>query len=271
MYKQSRNWCFTDFENLNWKEKFNDKLITYICFGNEICPTTGKKHIQGWLQFTKKVRLSRVKKILNCKKLHLETCKGSESQNDKYCQKENSYTKIGEFETQGQRKDLIHIAELISKGSKIEEIADQFPSQFIRYHRGFEKLVQIHLKTISPRWRALECHLLTGPTGCGKTRTAVEYSDDYYKIQGSELQWFDGYEGQKTLIIDEYSNDVKITRLLNLLDGYQLRLPVKGGFTYAQWTRVYITTNLRKLHELARDEHRLALKRRITETHDYWI
>ena len=27
------------------------------------------------------------------------------------------------------------------------------------------------------------------------------------------------------------------------LDGYQLRLPIKGGHTYAYWNKVYITTN----------------------------
>ena len=30
---------------------------------------------------------------------------------------------------------------------------------------------------------------------------------------------------------------------MRLLDGYKLQLPIKGGFTYARWRRVIITSN----------------------------
>ena len=118
-------------------------------------------------------------------------------------------------------------------------------------------------------FRAVETEVLSGPTGCGKTRRAME-SDNVYKIEGSSLQWWDGYEGESTILIDEYSNDVPITKLLNILDGYELRLPIKGGFTYANWNKVYITTNLKKseLHNNAKPEHINALNRRITKWSD---
>ncbi len=107
----------------------------------------------------------------------------------------------------------------------------------------------------------------TGPTGTGKTRAC--YDSDAFMIHGDSLDWWDGYCGEKTLVIDEYSNQISLTKLLGILDGYQLRLPIKGGFTYARWTTVKITTNLGELHEKAKWEHRCALERRVTNTINY--
>ena len=88
-----------------------------------------------------------------------------------------------------------------------------------------------------------------------------------YKIEGSEMEWWDGYEGEKTILIDEYDSQVSLPRLLNILDGYQLRLPIKGGFTYARWTKVIITSNIdpREWHPNAKPFHREALMRRLTK------
>jgi len=65
-------------------------------------------------------------------------------------------------------------------------------------------------------------------------------------------------------VIDEYANQVKITRLLGILDGHLLRLNMKGTFGYANWDLVIITTNLDVLHSKANPLHQDALERRIT-------
>ena len=145
------------------------------------------------------------------------------------------------------------------------QVAEDNFSNFIRYHSGIYKFKQIMLKKQTKKFRKVHVELIKGPTGCGKTKSAFETDPNLYKIEGSQLNWFDGYEGEKTLLIDEYNNDVNITRLLNILDGYQLRLPIKGGFTYANWTKVIITTNLQNLHTNAKIEHIKALNRRITK------
>jgi len=46
------------------------------------------------------------------------------------------------------------------------------------------------------------------------------------------------------LILDDYrGNGLKFEDLLQVLDGRRLMLPIKGGHTYALWTRVIITSN----------------------------
>lgn len=57
--------------------------------------------------------------------------------------------------------------------------------------------------------------------------------------------WFDGYQGQHTLILDDFSGDYCAFRyLLRLLDKYKLKVEIKGGFAWAVWTTVVITSNI---------------------------
>lgn len=262
---QSRNWCFTDFSMLNIEEiykNYND-IIRYICFGKEICPTSKKLHYQGWVQFYNKKRFGGVKRIFN-NKIHLESCRGSEYDNNKYCMKDNNYKYFGTFKSQGQRSDLEAIKHNIDCGENIGTIMNDNFNTYCRYRKGILDYYELTTKNLTKKFRNVKVIIHSGATNTGKTRSAMKYNNSY-KINGSELKWFDGYNQEKTLIIDEYDNDVKITKLLNILDGYHLRLPIKGGFTYANWNTVIITTNLNKneFHINAKKKHRDALFRRI--------
>jgi len=270
LFEQSRNYCFTDFEFLDYEAIYKEykDIIRAIGIGVETCPTTKKQHIQGHIQFINKKRLNGVKNILGSKKIHLESCRGSVEQNIKYCSKDGKYQTFGIFISQGQRTDFEDIKKMIDEGASLKDIKNKYYTQFVRYNQGFSRHIQIVQEENSKKFRKLEVELVCGPTNTGKTRKAVEENPNAYKICGNDLKWFDGYNGHTELIIDEYANDVKITKLLNLLDGYQLRLDIKGSFTYANWTKVIITTNLRpsEIHSQANPNHLDALKRRITKT-----
>lgn len=269
-FKQSVNWCFTDFELLDWENIFNSNKdkIRYLCKGVETCPSTGKKHIQGWIQFHTKKRLGGVKLIINSKKIHLESCRGDEFDNEKYCKKDNEFKTWGSFITQGYRSDLKRIYDEMMSGKPIADVIRDDINVYSKYRNTFKDIKQIYDKESSKEFRKVEVIMLRGSTGTGKTKHAMKEAT--YKINASELNWWDGYDGDKAILIDEYDNDVPITKMLNILDGYQLRLPIKGGFTYAKWNKVYITTNLEteQLHAHAKFEHRNALFRRINKLYN---
>ncbi len=267
--QRSKNWVFTDFALLDLNAIYNsDERIKFMGWGEEVCPKTKKKHYQGWIQMKRLITLLGMKRIFG-KKIHLEPMRGTPADSEKYCKKDGKYECCGEFTTQGKRTDIMECKAAIDEGKTMLEVAQEHFVPFLKYHRGLEKYRFLVEQEKSKEFRRVEVIIHCGATGTGKTRAAVEASPDYHLISASGMQWFDGYEGQKVLIIDEYSNDVKITQLLRLLDGYQMRLAIKGGFTWAQWDTVYITTNLNKeeLHEHAREEHKAALQRRITK----WI
>lgn len=272
--KRARSFCFTH-NNYGEDDLASLQALTFVkygCVGKEI-GESGTPHLQGYLLVKNPKELSAMIKALKNAlgtAPHVEICKGSPQSNIEYCSKGGDVTEWGTKPKMGRRMDLEHAAEMVREGKRMIEIADEHPGTFIRYHKGIRAYKELHDAEKAAGWRDVKCYLLTGPTGCGKTRHAMASADRVYKIQGSDLQWWDGYEGEETILIDEYANDMKITKLLALLDGYKLRLPVKGGFTYAAWKEVWITTNLMTLHDQAAEEHRRALARRITKTVSYW-
>lgn len=96
-------------------------------------------------------------------------------------------------------------------------------------------------------------HWYWGPTGTGKTREAWKQAiEEYAKdqpdpqrtiwISSSNGQWFDGYNGQPAVILDDVrANSWDFAEMLRLLDRYPLRVPVKGGFRRWVPREVWIT------------------------------
>lgn len=264
---RSRNYAFTDFNmTLDYKSLYETcpKKIRYITYGEEKCPDTGRTHFQGWVQFDKAQDFKPVCKLFPG--VHIERCHKDEKVNDKYCHKDGSWVSFGEFKTQGQRSDLEGIVEQMRNGEvTLQEVALTQPGIYCRYRNGLKDIDEFISEEKANEWRNVEVIVLAGNTGTGKTRKAMEEAT--YKINGSELQWWDGYAGDDVICIDEYDTDVPISKMLNILDGYKLRLPVKGGFTYARWTKVYITSNVpfSDWHIHAKPEHRKALARRVND------
>lgn len=82
-----------------------------------------------------------------------------------------------------------------------------------------------------------------GPTGTGKTRTAIELAEEsghqHWISNDPDLKWFDGYHGQEYAIIDDFRrHGIKFSWVLRLLDRYPLLVQVKGG--YVRWTPLVI-------------------------------
>lgn len=264
----SRSYCITFFKKPTIE--LCDK-IRYVIHGEEVCPTTGKIHWQSYVELFKPQRMTGIKKIFSDTSIHCETRKGTRDQARDYCKKDGKWIEYGKWiKGQGHRTDLESIVQELKEGKKLSELMLDQPAIYCQYRNGLKDIASVVTKKNTKVFRKLEVVLLTGPTGCGKTRLAMEEAE--YRIQGTQLAWWQDYEGEKIICIDEYSNDVKITEMLNLLDGYQLRLNVKGTHTYANWNKVYITTNLRvdEIHNNASDAHREALFRRITKIKNYW-
>lgn len=265
----SRHYCLTFFKKpvINSEDK-----VRYFIAGEEICPKSGKLHWQSYVEFYKPQRLKGTKTIFNDNTVHIEKRQGTRDEARDYCKKDNKFTEYGTWISgQGHRTDLETVTqELVDGKKKLSEIMLEQPKIYCQYRNGLKDIAANVTKKNTKSFRELEVVLLSGPTGCGKTRHAMEEAT--YKIQGGDLDWWQDYDGEETVCIDEYSNDVKITRMLALLDGYQVRLNQKGTHSYANWNKVFITTNLKpeELHSEAKPAHRDALFRRITRVINYW-
>lgn len=254
--ERHRNYCFTSFKCdrfLNGDSKFKDwskNGIKYIVYQVEKCASTGKEHIQGYFE-GKRMSYKAVRECFGDDSIHLELRRGSQAEAIAYCKKED--TRIsGPFEfgvknNQGARNDLRSIYEDIVNDSSLEDITERYAGQMIRYGRGIKDLYYNHLNSTIPNFKEVQCTILYGDAGTGKTKYIYDKFDpaEVYRLRRSNngTLWFDGYTGQKVLLIDEFYGWITWSDLLEFTDGYKLKLDVKGGFTFKNWDYVFITSN----------------------------
>ena len=78
-----------------------------------------------------------------------------------------------------------------------------------------------------------------GPTGCGKSRWAYETYPDAY-TWADDKDWQDCYNGQETIIIDDFRGNIKFQNLLKMIDRYE--------FIYRDWETDRKSTRLNSSH-----------------------
>lgn len=244
---RSKNYCFTLNNYTDDDEKRLEELeCSYLVYGRELAPTTGTPHLQGYIQFAKRVDASKLRKLLLW---HIEVAKGTAQQNRDYCTKSESGSTISggivergtiRHDESGRRTDLQEIKKKILNHVPLIEIVPYCDNhQQLKYAEGLSKYFN------DDKDRAVEVYWYYGPTGTGKTRAAREESTGLSRwMSKGDLQWFDGYAGQTAVILDDLRlrpNTTDYSLLLRLLDRYPLSVPIKGGFV--NWTpmKIWVT------------------------------
>nr|QXP07610.1 MAG: replication associated protein [Arizlama virus] len=227
------NYTLNDESNLM---AFAKTQCLYLVFGREICPTTGTPHLQGFLYFENPRVYPNMNVRVETRNAHDEIMKGTPRQAADYCKKDGDFWEFGDVPTQGARADWEKALTDLKTNTMFSVLETQ--PHLIPCVRALERVKQLSLQPIS---RNVTVTLFLGPPGVGKSRAAYSIDPDLYtKPDGL---WFDGYLGQKTLLLDDYDGDIRYTTLLKVLDRYPLQVPIKGGFVWAQWDQVIITSN----------------------------
>jgi len=212
---------------------FNSWEVNKMIVSKEV-GESGTPHLQGAITFKRVYRLAALKKL--CPRAHWEPAKAKDCFN--YCLKDGSEVVINKNNTkQGKRSDWEEVKSMIQEKRGRDEISEKFPNLVGTCYKGIEKLGEwIEDKRPVKNQKVIkekEVIWIHGETGTGKTK----YVYDNYDINdiwesASNLDWFDGYFGQKVVLIDDFRGDMcKFRWLLRLLDRYPLRVPIKGGFT----------------------------------------
>jgi len=248
----NRSWLLTIPGNASDILRPLPRGIRYGVWQMEKGSKSGYIHIQAYVELTKPQRLSWLKNTLKRDDLHAEVRKGTRDQARTYCMKEDSRIEgpweEGSWESggQGRRTDLDEVYHMLKDRKSLLEVLDEHPGTYIRCARGIKDAKFLIDQGQSKHFRIVKTTVLFGSAGCGKTRTVydLEGYDNVFKLdQCDGAVWFDGYAGEDILLIDDFYGWIKWGMFLNILDGYPLRLPVKGSFAWANWTKVYITSN----------------------------
>lgn len=274
--KRSRGFCFTKFyDTVDDASAFVTVLEStnyeYYTIGLEVCPDTGRKHLQGYIYFHHPRPFSAVLSDLGTH-LHLENAKGTPQQNISYCQKGNDYIENGRQPVQGKRNDLIDYKDAILSGASESDLINDHTECLAKYDRFYKRVRNVVLEQEAKKMTAPEVIVLVGEPGIGKTRYIYDNEplSDIYKVEvgdgSSGSIWWDGYDGEPVILIDDFHSNFKLDYMLRLLDRYPMKLNIKGGFTWKCARKIYITSNINpsNWYPNCADIHRRALMRRIT-------
>lgn len=268
-----RSWCFTlnnpSAAAIDKIKSFKDfpESYRYVILQTETGTQESTTHLQGYLELSKRKRLSGVKKILP--RAHWEARLGTQLEAITYCKKTESRVKDGwsyEWGTPYRSKCSSDLIDSIQNGASMLELAEEHPRAFLHNSTGIQAFRE-QLQTA--RKSAPEIVIYWGPTGTGKSSTAwanwpLAYASSW---PAGSRWWWDKYDHQDTVICDEFCMQIKLQVMLKFLDRHPMYVEYKGGTTQMNSTRIVICSNVDPLdwYNKCKSVMRLALFRRLVE------
>lgn len=254
---KSKTWRITDYDTSERRIQFYKDLEKgRLAVGKEVCPTSGREHLQVFITFKRTYAFPGLKKILG-DKVHIEAGKVLDWN---YELKEMNYI-IEDNSKQGKRNDLSKIKTMCDEGKGIRDIIDEVNYQGVRHAELYLKYKE------KKRYFKPKVYWIYGATGVGKSKFVYDkHGDDVFAP--INFKWWEGYDAHKVVIIDDYRRDFcKFHELLKLLDRYPYRVETKGGSRQLLAEYIYITTphSIDETFGNRCDEDINQLKRRVEE------
>lgn len=252
-----------------------DGDVDFVAWQVEEAPTTGTPHLQ--IYFITKVNprnkngfsLKWVKENLNSK-MSLKPCRefdgpdgGSHAECVKYVTKRDTrlrgpwmlgkyveHEKIvagGKQSGEKRKATLLEVKELIDQGATDQELWQSHFSIMSLAHKSFNAY-RSSLKS-NQRKTTTKVLVMYGPSGTGKSHTASQIGDAnggaYWlrKPADGGIDWWDNYNGEPVVIIDEFYGWLPFDTLLRLCDKYPYLVNTKGSFVPFVAKLIIITSN----------------------------
>lgn len=283
---RSRGWLLT-IKAENRPFSVIENALSAYPFCGQLEQGEGKnayQHYQLWLESGQPLRFSTLKKALESggiEDAHCEMRQGTKQQAFDYVTKEatriegpwfRGLTQEDAYTRQGQRNDLKELRDkIIVDGLSVSEVLlSDVEGKAARYIPYLERLEEATRRAkYGSQFREVRVHYVWGNPGVGKTYSvyAKNSPSDIYRITDYTSHPFDGYEGQRILVLDEYDSQLPFSFLLNVLDRYPLTLPARYHNRQAAFDEVWIISNKPVDDQYPRISYiqRRAFMRRITD------
>lgn len=142
---------------------------------------------------------------------------------------------------------IMELKRKIDAGAQDPELYESHFGEMMRYAKGFDRY-RMTMKSKFRNWQT-KAIVFYGPPGTGKSFAASQTAlanfgeDVYYLDLSGETVWWDGYTGQKCVVIEEFYGQMKIGYMLKLLDRYPLQVQTKGSYVPFLADVIFITSN----------------------------
>lgn len=183
---------------------------------------SGTKHIQGAIYFKNKKTIGGACKALGGR-AYVDKMRGTWEQNLKYTSKDDNMLRVeGEPPQQGSRTDLAAVKADIDAGMGEHELWDVHFEVMVRYGKAMKEYLDIKRRG-QRREHMTKGTWYYGPTGVGKSHAAfADYDPKTTYVKTLDDAWWDGYEGQETVILNEFRGEIKYSQLLDLTDRWPM-------------------------------------------------
>lgn len=206
---QARYWMLTIPETEYSVDQGLPTSAAYFAGQQEIGATTGYAHWQAVIYFRDKVSLGTLRALFP--RAHAEPTRSTAARD--YVWKDDTAVPGTRFEfgtmpmNRNRRTDWDAVLVNAQAGNW-----DSIPSDV--YIRCFSNLNKIHVQSLKPVAQEKTIYVFWGRTGTGKSRRAWDEATFDAFPKDPCTKWWDGYAGQRNVVIDEFRGQIGISHLL---------------------------------------------------------
>jgi len=248
---QSKFWCFTINNPAPFYADLNGaKNWVYLVVGNEIAPSTGTPHLQGFIAYKVRTKFSTVKIQFPRAKLAMMYKDSNPVAASTYCKKDGDYEEFGtlpDFQggaTGGSAKaqNFRRIIDL-SENADYQTLKEDHPSEYFRHYHTIKRIAMDNPKPVTELDK-LDNDWIWGKTGLGKSRIARKENPGIFVHLKNK--WWIGYKDEETILFDDIGRSESVwigDKLKTYCDHYPFPCETKGDGSLIRPKRIIVTSN----------------------------
>ncbi|GBO42314.1 hypothetical protein AVEN_266193-1, partial [Araneus ventricosus] len=212
------------------------------CARSRDFPTSGRRHLQGFVWFVERKRFaSAQKKKKKNPFCHFEANKGYAQQAAEYCKKDGDFGGYGRLPDSQHRSDAFAAILASAEEGDVESIKRYYPGRYIRYKGNILSSVTFRTSDLENSCGVWIC----GPPRCGKDAGVRRLGNLFSKPVN---KWLDGYRNEKFVLLSdiEPSHSAWLGYYMKIWsDRYPFHAEIKGASMLIRPIKIFCISNFR--------------------------